>query len=161
VICCRCGAESPEGAKRCVGCGFLLPSIPAGFEVRPATSLLSYLRTVTGECGEGAMAADDFIAALAKVLLHMQGARADWCARLEGAPEAVGSDPRKRRTLEAMDLFIAAVEDMAAFTEDGDLLHLREGLEAAEVADMQLQDALRTDRDDVVSFRYSTRILPP
>jgi hypothetical protein len=116
---------------------------------------------VKDDCLSGAMGGEELQAALARVTDHMERAREEFQARLEEAPEPIRSDPRKLKTLQAMEMFIYAVREMEVFLEDGDATHIEAGLSAAEAADMELQDSLHSGPDDIVCFRYSTLILPP
>ncbi|MHC9544276.1 MAG: zinc ribbon domain-containing protein [Vulcanimicrobiota bacterium] len=158
--CLRCGADNPSGARYCLACRTPIPLILQSMEVKPPTPVLTFLRKIRNEIESGTIEGNRILESYNSVLEHMVTQRQIFLQKLESLTPALGQQSLQD-TVAAMESFIEAVEEMASYLEDGDLAHVKNGMDKAESADVLFQSSLQPDDEIAFSLTRRTVILPP
>ncbi|MDQ7825813.1 MAG: hypothetical protein RDV48_23630 [Candidatus Eremiobacteraeota bacterium] len=149
MICIRCGTENPGDRRFCSCCNCRLPQVIEEVIVKPATALLTFLRSVRSGILTGVIAGENIELSFSKVTGHLEGIREKFLAQSQ-VQAAPGAEDQQKGTLEAIDEFLEGVYEMKRFLEDGDPSHLERGMEIAEGADIKFQAALSDVENKIV-----------
>lgn len=156
-MCFKCGKNSSSENRFCQFCSARLPDLPSYVEVKPPSSLLTYLRALRCDVVDERIDSEKLRESLLNVLNHMEKARETYLSKIDTLNPGENADNDK--TISAMNQFIDAVNEMMAFFENGDIGQLSKGLEAAEIADINLNDSLQAGYDITVTIAHQVTFL--
>ncbi|MDQ7824100.1 MAG: zinc ribbon domain-containing protein [Candidatus Eremiobacteraeota bacterium] len=158
--CFKCGYENQSGTRTCGRCSTKLPQFMKGAEARPPTAILTSLRKLKDEVLRQRITREALAQTLEQMLLHMEATK----EKFKETSRKITDEhlaAQHIKTITAMDMLIGATEEVAQYVEDGDIRHVLKGLEQAEIADVDFQDALRMEHKNALTFKRTTIVLPP